>query len=78
MKLAHFMRRRADMDEIGFRPCRECGKRALIELEDGNGRICARCYVRRRRAAAISNRIAERSAADVPPAAPKAHAQRTH
>jgi len=46
------------MEEAGFRPCSECGKRALIELADGNGRICARCYVRRRRSDSLSNRVA--------------------
>jgi len=49
------------MDELGFRPCRECGKRALIELADGNGRICARCYVRRRRIEALGNRTSSRA-----------------
>jgi len=33
------------MDELGFRACKECGQRALIELDAGNGRVCARCYV---------------------------------
>jgi len=35
------------MDELGFRACKECGERALIELDAGNGRVCARCYVLR-------------------------------
>jgi hypothetical protein len=30
------------MDELGFRACKECGQRALIELDAGNGRVCAR------------------------------------
>jgi len=37
------------MDELGFRACKECGQRALIELDAGSGRVCARCYVRRMR-----------------------------
>ena len=42
------------MDELGFRPCRECGQRALIELQSGAGRVCARCYVREHRGEAAT------------------------
>ena len=50
------------MDELGFRPCVECGERALIELRDGTGRVCGRCYVKRRRADAVSLGVAKRDA----------------
>jgi hypothetical protein len=46
------------MDELGFRTCRECGKRALIELAHDDGWICARCYVRRRRMDPVATRVA--------------------
>jgi hypothetical protein len=46
------------MDELGFRACGECGQRALIELTDGTGWTCARCYVRRRRLDAVAHGVA--------------------
>lgn len=51
------------MDDIGFRPCLECGQRALIELHDGTGRVCGRCYVRRHRASAVALGVASEAQA---------------
>jgi hypothetical protein len=46
------------VNELGFRACRECGQRALIELSDGKGWTCARCYVRRRRLDPVAHGVA--------------------
>lgn len=61
------------MDENGFRPCRECGKKALIELGGGAGRVCAACFVwRRRQAGTLAYLTAVRSRPSVAEHAKKA------
>jgi hypothetical protein len=58
------------MDELGFRACGECGLRALIELSDGKGWTCARCYVRRRRLDPVANGVAAKTLSTVRAAPP--------
>lgn len=45
LRVGRFLQRAVPMDELGFRPCKRCGRRALIELNAHEGRVCARCFV---------------------------------